>query len=134
MPPKQTSAALAATSPAALAAVPAQPVDRALPADPKLILELIDTIQADLDRLRSLVRAPAAVGDDPADPRNKTCEGKLTQQGVECCYRMFDEGKSRYSVARAMKISFAAASHRFSSWMKEGGNERPKQPTTIRLG
>ena len=50
---------------------------------------------------------------DPANPHNKTADGKLSEEGVECCYRMFDEGKSRYSVARAMKISFAAATHRF---------------------
>ena len=37
---------------------------------------------------------------------------------------MFDEGKSRYSVARAMKISFAAATHRFNSWRKAGGEKR----------
>ena len=37
---------------------------------------------------------------------------------------MFDEGKSRYSVARAMKISFAAATHRFNAWRKAGGEQR----------
>lgn len=97
--------------------------------DPKPILALIDTIQADLDRLRGLVQ-PRFAEFDPADPRNKTCDGKLTQQGVECCYRMFDEGKSRYSVAQSMKISFAAATHRFQSWMKAGGEKRPR----MRLG
>ncbi len=99
-------------------------------ADPKLILDLIETIQADLDRLRGLVQ-PQVGEFDPADPRNKTCDGKLTEKGVECCYRMFDEGKSRYSVAREMRISFAAATHRFSSWMKAGGRSRPKE---VRLG
>ena len=37
---------------------------------------------------------------------------------------MFDEGRSRYSVARAMKISFAAATHRFNAWRKAGGEKR----------
>lgn len=107
----------------------AQTSERAAPFDPKPVLELIDTIQAELDRLRGLVR-PMVGEFDPADPRNKNCDGKLTPHGVECCYRMFDEGKSRYSVARAMKISFAAATHRFQSWTKAGGDERPR----IRLG
>jgi hypothetical protein len=99
-------------------------------ADPKMIIQLIETIQADLDRLRGLVE-PQLGEFAPGDPRNKTCDGKLTDKGVECCYRLFDEGKSRYSVAREMKISFAAATHRFSAWMKSGGKDRPKP---LRLG
>lgn len=101
-------------------------------ADPQLILQLIETIQADLDRLRGLVE-PQLGEFNPGDPRNKTCDGKLSDKGVECCYHMFDEGKSRYSVAREMKISFAAATHRFSAWLKAGGKERDKG-TTLRLG
>ena len=101
----------------------------ALPTHPDLVLELIDSIQADLDRLRGLVQ-PRPGAFDPSDPRNKTCDGKLTPQGVECCYRMFDEGKSRYSVARSMKISFAAATHRFATWAKAGGTKRKP----LRLG
>ena len=98
--------------------------------DPGPILEMIDSIQEELERLRALVQ-PQALGEfDPADPRNKAGDGKLTPQGVECCYRMFDEGKSRYSVARQMKISFAAATHRFQAWMKAGGEKR----TRVRLG
>lgn len=94
-----------------------------------MVVELIERIESDLARLKGLLEPPAQAF-DPSDPRNKTCEGKLTPQGVECCYRMFDEGKSRYSVARSMKISFAAATHRFSAWLKAGGKERSR----IRLG
>lgn len=97
--------------------------------DPQPVLELIDTIQEELERLRALVQPPLAAF-DPADPRNKAGDGKLTPQGVECCYRMFDEGKSRYSVSRQMRISFAAATHRFQSWMKAGAEKR----TRPRLG
>ena len=107
-----------------------QPPAQAQNFDAQPILELIDTIQEDLERLRALVQ-PQQLGEfDPSDPRNKTGEGKLTPQGVECCYRMFDEGKSRYSVARAMKISFAAATHRFQAWVKAGGTKRQN----VRLG
>jgi hypothetical protein len=91
--------------------------------DPKPLLDLIAGIQADLDRLRGLVEQ-ATPKFDPANPANKTADGKLSQDGVECCYRMFDEGASRYSVARAMKISFAAATHRFNSWRNAGGEKR----------
>lgn len=94
-------------------------------ADRAMIVELIDRIEGDLARLKGLL-APPVHAFDPADPRNKSCDGKLTPDGVECCYRLFDEGKSRYSVARSMKISFAAATHRFQSWMKEGGSQRRK--------
>lgn len=91
--------------------------------DPKPVIELIASIEADLARLKGMLE-PQPTKFDPANPHNKTCDGKLTPDGVECCYRMFDEGKSRYSVAQAMKISFAAATHRFSAWRKAGGEKR----------
>lgn len=91
--------------------------------DPQPLLDLIAGIQADLDRLKGLVEQ-ATPRFDPANPANKMTDGKLSEEGVECCYRMFDEGASRYSVARAMKISFAAATHRFSAWRKAGGEKR----------
>lgn len=108
---------------------PNEATERRQTNDPQLILSLIDSIEADLQRLRGLIK-PQQAEFDPADPRNKTCDGKLTPHGVECCYRMFDEGKSRYSVARAMKISFAAATHRFQAWRRAGGEKRPR----VRLG
>lgn len=93
--------------------------------DREQVLELIGRIEGDLERLKGLLDPPAGRF-NPADPRNKTCDGKLTPDGVEACYRLFDEGRSRYSVARSMKISFAAATHRFQAWMKEGGARRRK--------
>jgi len=91
--------------------------------DTKPVLDLIASIEADLHRLKGMVEQQAEKF-DPANPHNKTPDGKLTDEGVECCYRMFDEGKSRYSVAQQMKISFAAASHRFNTWRKLGGKKR----------
>ena len=93
--------------------------------DPKPVLELIASIEADLQRLKTMV-ARRLDEADPANPHNKTADGKLSKDGVECCYRMFDEGKSRYSVAQAMKISFTAASHRFETWRKAGGAKRKR--------
>ena len=93
--------------------------------DREAVLELIERIETDLERLKGLLTPPAGTF-DPTDPRNKTCDGKLTPEGVETCYRLFDEGRARYSVARAMKIPFAAASHRFQAWMKEGGAKRKR--------
>lgn len=104
-----------------------QPPDQAI--DSAMIRETIARIEGDLDRLKKLLDSSCAPF-DPSNPRNKTCEGKLTAEGVETCYRLFDEGRSRYSVSQMMKISFAAASHRFQAWLKEGGSER-KRP---RLG
>ena len=88
-------------------------------------LALIDNIQAELDRLRGLLlpRSPAF---DPGDPRNKYDDGKLTPRGVEICYRLFDEGATRYAVSRAMNISFGAASHRQTAWKKAGGAARTR--------
>ncbi|HMM63342.1 MAG TPA: hypothetical protein PKD01_04380 [Mesorhizobium sp.] len=95
------------------------------PFDPGPVLDLIASIEADLQRLRGLLVQPAEKF-DPANPHNKTTDGKLTEEGVECCYRMFDEGKSRYTVARQMRISFAAATHRFNAWRKAGGTKRKR--------
>jgi len=93
--------------------------------DAKPVLDLIASIEADLQRLKGLVEEQLDKF-DPANPHNKTPDGKLTEEGAECCYRMFDEGKSRYTVSQQMKISFAAATHRFNSWRKLGGNKRTK--------
>ena len=93
------------------------------PLDTKPILELIESIEADLQRLKAMLEV-SPTPFDPANPHNKTTDGKLTVEGVECCYRMFDAGESRYSVARAMKISFAAATHRFNAWRSAGGMKR----------
>lgn len=93
--------------------------------DPKPVLDLIVSIEADLKRLKEMV-ALRVEAFDPANPHNKTTDGKLTKEGVECCYRMFDKGETHYSVSQQMKISFAAATHRFSSWRKAGGAKRKK--------
>lgn len=93
--------------------------------DPKPVLDLIANIEADLQRLKGMLEQHVEKF-DPANPHNKAPDGKLTEEGVECCYRMFDDGKSRYSVAQQMKISFAAATHRFNSWRKAGGAKRQR--------
>lgn len=89
------------------------------------VLDLIASIEADLERLKAMVEARISPL-DPANPHNKAPDGKLTEEGIECCYRLFDEGKSRYSVSRQMKISFAAATHRFNTWRKVGGTRRKR--------
>jgi hypothetical protein len=67
---------------------------------------------------------------DPKDPANKFGAGKamkLTTQGVEICYRLFDAGNTRYAVSMMMDISFGAADHRYKAWKKLGGVSRIKQ-------
>jgi hypothetical protein len=67
---------------------------------------------------------------DPKDPANKFEVGglmKLTPRGVDVCYHLFDIGLRRYAVARAMGISFGAATHRYQTWKKEGGVNRAKR-------
>ena len=93
--------------------------------NPQPALSLIDSIQADLDRLRGLLQ-PQLPEFDPKDPRNKSADGKLTPRGVEICYRLFEQGATRYAVSRAMNISFGAASHRQTAWKKVGGAARTK--------
>ncbi|MBY3575411.1 hypothetical protein HFN65_31225 [Rhizobium laguerreae] len=68
---------------------------------------------------------------NPKDPRNKYEIGglmKLTERGIEICYRLFDAGKTRYAVKELMDISFGASDHRFKAWEKAGGINREKMP------
>lgn len=68
---------------------------------------------------------------DPRDPANKHEVGghmKLTERGIEICYRLFDAGKTRYAVAELMGIAFGAATHRYKAWEKAGGVKRIKMP------
>ena len=53
--------------------------------DPKPVLDLIASIEADLQRLKGLVEQQIEKF-DPANPHNKAPDGKLTEEGVECCY------------------------------------------------
>jgi hypothetical protein len=66
-------------------------------------------------------------GIDPKDPRNKRPDGKLTERGIEICFRLFDAGKTRYAVQTEMDISFAAADNRWNQWRHLGGAQRVKQ-------
>jgi hypothetical protein len=95
--------------------------------DPQPALDLIESIQADLDRLAGLIQ-PEKLEFNPKDARNKTPDGKLTRRGVEICYRLFDSSKSRYAVSEAMDISFGAATHRLDAWTKAGGRGRRRVP------
>lgn len=100
------------------------------------IANAIDDITAGLERVMVgfanlkalLVEGEETPAFDPRDPANKHEDGKLTERGIEICYRLFDAGKSRYAVGAEMQISFSAANHRFEAWKKEGGLERIKQP------
>jgi hypothetical protein len=65
---------------------------------------------------------------DPEDEAIKGPDKKLTERGIEICYRLFDLGENRNRVASRMKISFTAATHRYESWQKLGGPQRTKQP------
>ena len=108
--------------------------------DQKAVGEAIDSITAGLERvmtgfanLKSLLApVPEAIDGseiNPRDPANKVEGGnKLTERGVEVCYRLFDTGHTKYAVGVAMKISFGAAKHRFEAWQKAGGFDRQKLP------
>lgn len=105
------------------------------------IASTIDSITAGLERAIAgltnlkLLLVPESQAEatefDPMDPGNKYEVGgleKLTERGVEICYRLFDAGKTRYAVASLMSISFGAATHRYKAWEKVGGLNRTKTP------
>jgi hypothetical protein len=99
------------------------------PDDLTTILAEIDRMEqsthAGFERLRGLVK-PQRQNLDPRDPRNKLPNGKLSERGVEVCYRLFDEGKTPYTVGHLMDIAFGSAMHRFKNWEKLGGANRKK--------
>nr|WP_298101187.1 hypothetical protein [uncultured Shinella sp.] len=100
----------------------------------------LDEIAASLERATSAIlklktllsgSEQPSEGFDPKDAANKYEIGgleKLTERGIEICYRLFDAGKTRYAVAELMNISFGAANHRFKAWEKAGGINRLKAP------
>ena len=85
-----------------------------------------------MQRLKGLVEQQVEKF-DPANPHNKAPDGKLTEEGVECCYRMFDEGKSRYSVAQQMKISFAAATPPVQQLAQAGWDQEAADAAGVRI-
>jgi len=102
------------------------------------IVEAIDSINANLERvmasfahLKGLLSPAVEVETfDPRDPANRNADGKLSERGIEICYRLFDAGKTRYAVGAEMKMSFSASKHRFEAWQKAGGVNRIKTPLT----
>lgn len=104
--------------------------------DSAAVAAAIDSISAGLERaladlanLKSLLATANIAGlegIDPKDPANKVGV-KLTDQGIEVCYRLFDAGKTRYAVGELMDISFQAADHRWKAWQQLGGANRVKQ-------
>lgn len=98
------------------------------------IMDALERAMAGIGTLKSLLLPEVETGVsgfDPKDPANKFEVGglmKLTPQGEEICYRLFDAGKTRYAVCNLMEISFGAAKHRLDSWKKLGGVNRIKKP------
>jgi len=96
----------------------------------RALLSEIDRIERStleaLERLRGLID-PQRNTLEPRDPRNKSPDGKLTERGVEVCFRLFDEGKTPYAVSNAMRIAFGSAMNRFNGWTKAGGPNRKKR-------
>lgn len=95
--------------------------------DNSRLLALVQATRENLDRIEALLtrRQPNADELDPQNPRNKIGVN-LSPRGVEVCYRLFDEGKTRYAVKRLLGISYGAATHRFHAWEKLGGKNRKR--------
>jgi len=96
------------------------------PKEAEGVLDLVAAVRKNLDRIEAILK-PKKDDLDPANPLNKSGQ-HLTTRGVEVCYRLFDAGKSRYAVKKAMNISYGAATHRYYAWEKLGGKNRKRQP------
>src|ERR1700680_3190955 len=93
--------------------------------------DAIKEIKAGCDGLRAMLGpVPAAPPVfDPMDPRTRLGpKSPLTPRGAEVAYRLFDAGKTRWAVARAMGIAFNSADSRYSMWKQLGGVNRPQMP------
>ena len=97
--------------------------------DPQAMLSAIGAMQAAMtnfcDQLRALVQ-PQPPKFDPNDPRYKMPNRALTDAGAEMVYQLFDGGKTRFAVKKAMDISFGAADYRHKVWERIGGRNRRK--------
>ena len=82
--------------------------------------EEIRKLNAELPRNDSNTSSEA----HPYHPENKAANGTLTKQGVETCYRLFDDNRSALAVAYLMGISYRAAVKRRRAWEKAGGRSR----------
>lgn len=63
----------------------------------------------------------------PGHPYAQYDDGRLTQVGVEVCYRLFDLGKSDLAVAHLMQIALTAARKRRKLWQAAGGPDRSQK-------
>lgn len=61
----------------------------------------------------------------PMHPLHKYDNGRLTERGIEVCYRLFDSGRSALAVAHLMGLTLRAAQHRRKLWGAAGGASRP---------
>lgn len=88
----------------------------------------VQAAQSSIQSLKAVVAglmpADPLAGIAPGDPRNKLADKKLSDRGIEVCYRLFDAGKTRYAVAELMDISFSAANYRYDIWTHAGGRNR----------
>jgi hypothetical protein len=84
---------------------------------------VLSRMKTDIELIERIVSSRAAPLPDPRDPRNKNGVN-LSPQGVELCYRMFDQGMTRYAVKEAFGISFGAADYRHRKWLAAGGASR----------
>lgn len=94
------------------------------------LFALVGATRANLDRIEAKLNPTEKNIQDDLDaksPLNKN-GANLTPRGVEVCYRLYDQGKTRYAVAQAMDISYGAATHRYHAWQKLGGSNRERQP------
>lgn len=97
--------------------------------DNQRLLALVQANRENLDRIEALLTQTDPKSDqlDPQSPLNKNGVN-LSPRGIEVCYRLFDEGKTRYAVKRLLGISYGAATHRFHAWEKLGGKKRKREP------
>jgi len=60
----------------------------------------------------------------PQHPLNQYSDGRLTERGVEICYRLFDMGKSAMAIAHLTGLSLFAIRKRQRMWVASGGVDR----------
>jgi hypothetical protein len=95
----------------------------------KKINKQIEYEDREVQKLRKelMLDGTELVGDlYPDHPLDKTRNGKLTNRGVEICYRLFDIGKSPLAVAYLLHITYDAAVFRGKKWKAAGGGKRQR--------
>jgi uncharacterized protein YutE (UPF0331/DUF86 family) len=93
----------------------------------KIIRRQIAVREQRTEILNRQLKLSASLLEDIGNPMHPECttrDGKLSEWGVEVCYRLFDSGREPMAVAHLMGMTLRSTTLRFKQWKKAGEQKR----------